>query len=68
MLKYNFEVLEQECKNCDFFVEGDNFGFRVYHFEKGSRATTKGFSANYILFVLDGCVKISYEEITPAIF
>ena len=68
MLKYNLEVLEQECKNCDFFVEGDNFGFRVYHFEKGSRATTKGFSANYILFVLDGCVKISYEEITPAIF
>lgn len=33
-----------------------------------SRATTKGFSVNYILFVLDGCVKISYEEITPAIF
>lgn len=51
MLKYNFEVLEQECKNCDFFVEGDNFGFRVYTLRKGVELLQKALvQTTYYLF------------------
>lgn len=68
MVVYKYETIDQECKNCDFLAQEDSSGFRTFHFVKGSKEVSKDLNSSYILFLLEGRIEITYQEMPSVMF